>query len=423
MFIKVIFTSNRSILAASIYLINLFVCFTCRATRESYGDDAIGYVQVLRDSGLCTLKCKMCPEHKVRTKAYNVTMIINEEMEEIVSCQCEDCAASAGGCKHAVAFLLWAHRRSEEPASTSVECYWRKPTLSRVGTSLKYITVQQLCKKRTPHHDSNTALLSEFLHVAKKRKIKNCELVKYQNDFKHSDVRQYSLHHFLIVQNEEIKRDIKKMLGLMRVMLDENSLALIEKSTREQSKSSVWYELRYGRITASKAYEVSRCKTVDGSLVAAIMGAKTPDTVAMKRGRILESSVRKAVENKLNKKIKSCGLFVSREYPMIAASPDGMLKDALVEIKCPTSDKTKVTYVKNGVIADKYLAQVQLQMYTTGVKKCYFCVADVDFEKSKNVEIISILFNNDYVTNLINSLATFWTSNIYPLLLRSTNLE
>lgn len=181
----------------------------------------------------------------------------------------------------------------------------------------------------------------------------------------------------------------------MRVMLDENSLALIEKSTREQSKSSVWYELRYGRITASKAYEVSRCKTVDGSLVAAIMGAKTPDTVAMKRGRILESSVRKAVENKLNKKIKSCGLFVSREYPMIAASPDGMLKDALVEIKCPTSDKTKVTYVKNGVIADKYLAQVQLQMYTTGVKKCYFCVADVDFEKSKNVEIISILFNND----------------------------
>ncbi|CAH1995927.1 unnamed protein product [Acanthoscelides obtectus] len=37
--------------------------------RESYGDDAIGYVQLHREHGLCTLKCKMCPEHKVRSKA------------------------------------------------------------------------------------------------------------------------------------------------------------------------------------------------------------------------------------------------------------------------------------------------------------------------------------------------------------------
>ncbi|CAH2000880.1 unnamed protein product [Acanthoscelides obtectus] len=100
--------------------------------RESYGDDAIGYVQLHREHGLCTLKCKMCPEHKVRSKAYNVTMVINENESEIISCQCHDCAASAGGCKHVVAFLMWVHRRSEEPPSTLVECYWKKPTLSRV---------------------------------------------------------------------------------------------------------------------------------------------------------------------------------------------------------------------------------------------------------------------------------------------------
>lgn len=61
-------------------------------------------------------------------------MVVNESQDEIISCQCHDCAASAGGCKHAVAFLMWAHRRSEEPPSTSVECYWKKPTLSKVGT-------------------------------------------------------------------------------------------------------------------------------------------------------------------------------------------------------------------------------------------------------------------------------------------------
>lgn len=41
--------------------------------------------------------------------------------------------------------------------------------------------------------------------------------------------------------------------------------------------------MRYGCITASKAYEVSVCLTPDGSLMASIMGAKIPDTAAMKK--------------------------------------------------------------------------------------------------------------------------------------------
>lgn len=53
----------------------------------------------------------------------------------ILSVQCQDCVASQGGCKHAIAFLMWVHRRSEEPSCTSVECYWKKFRLSRVGTA------------------------------------------------------------------------------------------------------------------------------------------------------------------------------------------------------------------------------------------------------------------------------------------------
>lgn len=44
--------------------------------------------------------------------------------------------------------------------------------------------------------------------------------------------------------------------------------------TSQQSLSSLWYEVRYGRITASIFYEVSRCKT-EGQLVEQIMGATT----------------------------------------------------------------------------------------------------------------------------------------------------
>jgi len=38
----------------------------------------------------------MCPEHKVRSKSYTVTITIDEEKSEIKEAQCFDCAASSG---------------------------------------------------------------------------------------------------------------------------------------------------------------------------------------------------------------------------------------------------------------------------------------------------------------------------------------
>ncbi|XP_030027860.2 uncharacterized protein LOC115445647 [Manduca sexta] len=129
---------------------------TSASSRQSYGDDAIGYVQLRRDSNICTVKCKVCPEHRLRSKSYAATMVVDEEEGKIVSVQCHDCAASQGGCKHAVAFLMWVYRRSEEPSSTSVDCYWKKPTLAHVGTTLKFMT-----SKRT-FEDSSYLLTEHF---------------------------------------------------------------------------------------------------------------------------------------------------------------------------------------------------------------------------------------------------------------------
>ncbi|RVE42580.1 hypothetical protein evm_012777 [Chilo suppressalis] len=62
-----------------------------RSTRESYGDYAIGYVQIKRDGELCTVKSRVTPEHKVRKEGYRVTVILNETQSLVQSCQCEDC--------------------------------------------------------------------------------------------------------------------------------------------------------------------------------------------------------------------------------------------------------------------------------------------------------------------------------------------
>ncbi|KAL0839755.1 hypothetical protein ABMA28_016396 [Loxostege sticticalis] len=114
------------------------------SARESYGDDAIGYVQVQRQGQECTVKARITPEHKVKSKPYRCTFVCNEETECIISVCCEDCAASLGGCKHAIALIMWLNRRTEEPSCTSVKCYWRKAKLSTVGSSLKFIKTADL---------------------------------------------------------------------------------------------------------------------------------------------------------------------------------------------------------------------------------------------------------------------------------------
>lgn len=70
-----------------------------RSSRESYGDQAIG-VCLKRDEslGTCIIKCKVCPEHRVRNKRYLVTLTIHEKDEKVIDVQCHDCAASSGKC-------------------------------------------------------------------------------------------------------------------------------------------------------------------------------------------------------------------------------------------------------------------------------------------------------------------------------------
>lgn len=80
------------------------------AVVETYGDDAVGYVELKRCSAKCHVKGRVTPQQRVRAKPYHVEVVVDAGAESIESVQCFDCAACAGGCKHAVAFLFWLHR-------------------------------------------------------------------------------------------------------------------------------------------------------------------------------------------------------------------------------------------------------------------------------------------------------------------------
>ncbi|KAG5887786.1 hypothetical protein JTB14_024001 [Gonioctena quinquepunctata] len=86
-----------------------------RSERDSYGDSAIGYVQVKREANICVVKARITPEHNVKQKCYSVTAVCDEAEQTIISAECEDCAAHLGGCKHAIAFIAWLHRLARPP--------------------------------------------------------------------------------------------------------------------------------------------------------------------------------------------------------------------------------------------------------------------------------------------------------------------
>lgn len=57
----------------------------------------------------------------------------------------------------------------------------------------------------------------------------------------------------------------------------------VELKTTDQANNVLWFDLRYGRITASKIHEATRCKHADGILlVKQILGcSKVKLTAAM----------------------------------------------------------------------------------------------------------------------------------------------
>lgn len=83
----------------------------------------------------------------------------------------------------------------------------------------------------------------------------------------------------------------------------------IFEDTKDQSAKSQWYYLRFGRITASRIFETSRCNTYDGVLVGSIMGSRAfKGNAATRRGQKLESEIFDLLKSEKYHTIEKCGI-------------------------------------------------------------------------------------------------------------------
>lgn len=92
-----------------------------------------------------------------------------------------------------------------------------------------------------------------------------------------------------------IRKNVKKNIKIINKE--------IGKKTRKQLKSSLWFKLKYRRITVFKALKNSRCQSNGNTLISLILGGKILDTTSMKRRPNLELEDRvKKIEKKFIKK-------------------------------------------------------------------------------------------------------------------------
>ena len=135
----------------------------------------------------------------------------------------------------------------------------------------------------------------------------------------------------------------------------------------------------------------------------------------MKRGRTLEPKVLQVVQRKLGISFSSSGLMLDPDIPLFGASPDAINDDYVVEIKCPSSNKTVNNYItKKDDLKMKYYAQIQLQMHMAKREKGLFCIASPNFETNKEVKIVEVNYDKAYVLKTIEKVQGFWNSAIWP---------
>lgn len=373
-----------------------------------------------REGFLCTVRAQVTPEEKVHNKTYSNVIVINEELgnEKIVECRCLDCVAAKGGCKHAIALIFWLHRRTEEPSSTEVLCYWKMPTLSTVGTELKVLKASDVSDVVLKREHHQLTINSDKVHDEILKRFANQD----QNSIILNMTRgpaypTLSIHQLMLTYiHENTTYDAQSFRNFCSLKMQQNDCEDAEERTERQSKSQMWMELKYCRITASKLHESANCRTAEGSLFQKIFGAtRIIPTAAMKRELNLEDEILAVFQKQHNVKTSKCGLVLDPALPIFGASPDGLTDECVIEIK--SSSTSTENFVKSNVIAPRYEAQLQLQMRMCKKTKGKFIVSDPKFEENKQIYVYDVDYNERLCNELITEAENYWVENIFPKLL------
>ncbi|XP_060771536.1 uncharacterized protein LOC132882266 [Neoarius graeffei] len=131
--------------------------------------------------------------------------------------------------------------------------------------------------------------------------------------------------------------------------IDENQASSVEEETRKQAKSKLWFQMRAGRVTASRFKAAARTDPANPSksLIKQICypQAYKFTSAATEWGCQHENEARNVYKAHVAMQhrdfmVEDSGLIINPDYPHLGASPDGKIKCSccgmgILEIKCP----------------------------------------------------------------------------------------
>ncbi|XP_072724469.1 uncharacterized protein [Ciconia boyciana] len=246
-------------------------------------------------------------------------------------------------------------------------------------------------------------------------------------------------------QKQQPGADPSEAWGWFLPPLESQDIQWVEKETRGQRSNPKWYEWRENRITASVAPKIANSRFANGKtaevpqsyLKAVVSSSPRVQTPAMSWGVRNEKAAVRAYEELKSQavgkpvQVEDCGLFIHQEKRWIAASPDGIIKEAatgkalgLLEVKCPykhrnrtvreaCKDKDFCLEVDGDSYALKkdhaYFTQVQCQLAAAGFQQADFVV-----HTTKETAVVPVEFDAEFWGHTVPKLEKFYTEAVIP---------
>lgn len=182
--------------------------------------------------------------------------------------------------------------------------------------------------------------------------------------------------------------------------------------------SPEWLQARVGLVTASRVADVvAKTKTGVSASRAAYLGELIAERLTgasaasdytnddMRRGTELEPHARFAYEMKTEQIVETVGLVL---HPTLqaGASPDGLVADGLIEIKCPRTH-VHIEYLLAGKPPAKYLPQMAWQCICTGRAWCDFVSYDPRMPEALQLFVVRYTPPMEYLRELEAEVSAF----------------
>ena len=184
----------------------------------------------------------------------------------------------------------------------------------------------------------------------------------------------------------------------------------IERDCMEQ-RTEEWFAARLGKVTASRVADVlakikfgesASRKNYKMELVVQRLTNKVGESftnAAMEWGTEQEPFARMAYEAHTGTFVKEEGFVDHPTIEGFGCSPDGIVGEGLIEIKCPNTANHIETVLENKA-PSKYIPQMQCQMACTGAKWCDFVSFDPRVPEDLQLFVVRVERDQEYIDSM-----------------------